>query len=152
MRYIHFVILLLISCFFGACREKEDIREGGISFYFHPRECQSITTGTCVLTGQRYNEWESPNVDSSGVEASNLGLWMMTGEKNLSKLITKEPHRELSYLERRYQDVAFLTGKAPRLYRLEKNSRTIIWKNGETAGVHDLRDETSYMLCNGNIV
>ena len=120
MRYIHFVILLLVSCFFGACREKEDIREGGISFYFHPRECQSITTGTCVLTGQRYYEWESPNVDSSGVEASNLGLWMMTGEKNLSKLITKEPHRELSYLERRYQDVAFLTSKAPRLHHLEE--------------------------------
>ena len=120
MRYIHFVILLLVCCCFGACREKEDIREGGISFYFHPRECQSIATGTCVLTGQSYYQREFPNVDSSGVKASELGLWMMTGEKNLSKLITKEPHRELSYLERRYQDVAFLTSKVPRLYRLEK--------------------------------
>lgn len=86
MRYIHFVTLLLVSCFFGACREKEDIREGGIFFSFHPRECQSITTGTCVLTGQRYYEWESPNVDSSGVEAGNLGLWMMTGEKKPFKV------------------------------------------------------------------
>lgn len=126
MRYIHFVILLLVSCFFGACREKEENIEGGTALHFYPTECQSIATGTCVLTGQSYYQREFPNVDSSGVEASKLGLWMMTGEKNLPKLIAKEPHRELSYLERRYQDVAFLTGKAPRLYRLEKNSRTII--------------------------
>lgn len=120
MRYIHFVILLLVSCFFGACQEKEENIEGGLALHFYPTECQSIATGTCVLTGQSYYERKFPNVDSSGVEASKLGLWMMTGEKNLSKLITKEPHRELSYLERRYQDVAFLTGKAPRQYRLEK--------------------------------
>lgn len=120
MRHIHFVILLLISCFFGACREKEDIREGGISFYFYPTECQSIATGTCVLTGQSYYERAFPNVDSYGVKASELGLWMMTGEKNLSKLITKEPHRELSYLERRYQDIDIPREKAPKLYHLEE--------------------------------
>ena len=120
MRHIHFVILLLISCFFGACREKEDIREGGISFYFYPTECQSIATGTCVLTGQSYYERAFPNVDSYGVEASNLGLWMMTGEKNLPKLIAKEPHRELSYLERRYQDIDIPREKAPKLYHLEE--------------------------------
>jgi lipoprotein len=120
MRHIHFVILLLISCFFGACREKEDIREGGISFYFYPTECQSIATGTCVLTGQSYYERAFPNVDSYGVKASELGLWMMTGEKNLPKLIAKEPHRELSYLERRYQDIDIPREKAPKLYHLEE--------------------------------
>lgn len=120
MRHIHFVILLLISCFFGACREKEDIREGGISFYFYPTECQSIATGTCVLTGQSYYERAFPNVDSYGVKASELGLWMMTGEKNLPRLIAKEPHRELSYLERRYQDIDIPREKAPKLYHLEE--------------------------------
>lgn len=120
MRHIHFVILLLISSFFGACREKEDIREGGTAFNFYPTECQSIATGTCVLTGQSYYKWEFPNVDSSGVKASELGLWMMTGEKNLPKLIAKEPHRELSYLERRYQYIDISREKAPRLYHLEE--------------------------------
>lgn len=120
MRYIHFVILLLVSCFFGACQEKEENIEGGLALHFYPTECQSIATGTCVLTGQSYYERKFPNVDSSGVEASKLGLWMMTGEKNLSKLITAEPHRELSYLEGRYQYVDIPREKASRLYHLEE--------------------------------
>ncbi len=119
MRYIHFVILLLVSCFFGACREEETVEER-TSFHFYPTECQSIATGTCVLTGQSYYQREFPNVDSSGVKASELGLWMMTGEKNLSKLITTEPHREFSYLEGRYQDIDIPREKAPRLYHLEE--------------------------------